>query len=247
MLKWSVRTGAEKTAVKGITEGKMGNCFKCGAPLKPESRFCMKCGAQVETAQPQYQQPQQPPPAPQPGQGPQQNVIRPPHQAGAVPPHPQFSQPQTGPPRPMNFQAGMPPAYPAGFAEKRKAPGGIIAMAGAAIAALGCFLPWIDGGEISTVWIYSEYGGVKDGMIVIILAGIALAMCAAMFLGKKGTFGAVSQIIIGTLMLIIAVFNIIDIMDTNVLNPGYGLFVIMTASVIVILGGAVGLTKKRAY
>ena len=36
------------------------NCSKCGAPLKPNAKFCVKCGTKVsgnvpETAQPQNQ------------------------------------------------------------------------------------------------------------------------------------------------------------------------------------------------
>jgi hypothetical protein len=186
-------------------------CSNCGAEVSETASFCRKCGASLRepapaqpVEQPPVQQGPQPPAFQQ--QAPQQPVAQAPVQ-----------QPQQVAGRPAQLQrptvvqqqpAGAPVARRpfTGFQAVQPVVG-IVAIAGAALAAIGSFVPWIDiegrtGNGFDIGYITDSSGGGNDGLLVLLLALAAGALAIHYFMQVKKPL--LPLLSLGTLVLGVA-------------------------------------------
>lgn len=107
----------------------------------------------------------------------------------------------------------------------------IILLAGAAIAIIGCFLPWVSLGGMSVT------GMAADGAFIIVMAVLA---AGAGMLDKK-VFKIIS-VVIAVLLLALSVKYFLD---ANSLGAtGIGLIVLLVGSAAAAAGAVMGMLKK---
>ena len=176
-------------------------CSMCGAPMVEGHRFCRECGAAFESHEPTAPAPSNPIPETSPTAAPAASPASPPESSAPAPaPHaeaPSGPVPQATPPSSPRIE---------GLAR--------LQLAGAIIAALSVYLPWVkfpgdsfNGYEVPALFVIdfkTTTRGVELGMLVVVLAGIVLAdlfVRSAML--AKVAFGAgIAVIVIGVLFIV---------------------------------------------
>lgn len=99
-----------------------------------------------------------------------------------------------------------------------------IAWGGAAVAAVGSFLPWASAFGISVSGIEG------DGVITLILA---LGLAAAIFLADWGKRVAIGTVIVGVLIVLVPLVSLSGV-------SAFGVYVTMIGGVVIIVGGQSG-------
>jgi len=203
-------------------------CPECGTQIADNASFCRKCGAQLG----ERERPQQP-------------------VANATPPA-QAPRP-VAPGAAMSPQAGAARPVSSTFAIV-----GIVAIAGAAIAALGTYLPWIANQGIE--WNGFDFGYItgsgaidrdgKDGLILISIA-IAAAALSITYFRNPNQLAGLGVLALGIAAASVAGYNFVklfsDLNDAD-LKPldyiGMGLYMSIVGGAITAVAALKGLTVK---
>lgn len=147
-----------------------------------------------------------------------------------------FTPGQPGPGGPQVFAAGAP-----GFAQEEKGrgnPAGWGVVVGAVLTIIAAFLPWasVFGQTITGV----EEG--SDGVITI-----ALAVLAGIFGLVRALTGqrwaAIVAILFGLLTTLIAVIDIVDVMEFDI-TVGIGLWLTLVGGIVMVIAGGVSFRRR---
>ena len=216
-------------------------CPNCGTQVSDAAAFCRKCGASMREDAAPSQQEQQPAPPQQPAY---QQPVPPPQQVMAQ----QRPVPtQTMPRRPAAATTAVQPVI------------GVIVIVGAALAAIGSFLPWLDfagstangfdGGYLTG----SSMGDGNDGILILLL-GLAAAALAAHYFMKPNSLLSLGSLILGAAAAGIAAYDFIrlykDINDgCGGCSPmdyfGYGLYVSIVGGAIAAGAAFMGFRREQ--
>jgi len=239
-------------------------CPSCGSQIVGQGKFCATCGARLPEAvamppaasvPPAWSQAVPPPPA-APYGAPQYPV------AGQFPAQysaPQYPAPQYGAPQygaaPWGASATARPAM-AGA----KPIGGLLALAGGAVAVVSAWLPWMTGGgESINAMDATNMAILECGYYLLIGGGIAAA-CGLLLLLRIGNapslplllgLGAIAG---GALVVAVEVLAFGKLNDAitaystfgyeGVASLGFGLWIGMGAGVVSALGGVMSLGRR---
>ena len=188
-----------------------------------------------------------------------------------TPPPPPPGRPSAPPPPPGSPPGvpavgyGTPPGYPApGYgtppvlvgAAKPPRPaspiGGVLMIAGAVIAAVGCFLPWL---TIADTTINGFDEGPDDAALgggVIFFALVLLGMGITTLAAKRILPIAIIGIVAATLCLLVGAAQLADYSDFADVpffdaEIGPGLVVVVLGSLVALAGGIVACAKRRKW
>lgn len=244
-------------------------CSSCGSQIAGQGKFCATCGAKLTEAAT----------APAP--------VAPPAWSQAVPPPPPVAQPPAAPYGAPQFPvAGQFPAqysapqYPASQygAPQYGAPqwgapaaarpamasampiGGVLALAGGAVAIVAAWLPWMTGaGESLNAMDATNMAILECGYYLLIGGGIAAA-CGLLLLLRLGNAPSLSMllglgaIVGGALVIAVEILAFGKLNDSiNALNAygygtavslGFGLWIGIGAGVVAALGGVLSLGRR---
>jgi len=207
-------------------------CPECGSQVSDNASFCRTCGTSLgeEGAAPPQPVAEQPMP-----------------QQAAPPPVMTQQQPvaaQQIARRPMSAMPGVQPAI------------GIVVIIGAALAAIGSFLPWLDSGGYTANGFDGGYitgssmGDGNDGIIILLL-GLAAGALAIHYFRIKNPLLSLGSLVLGAAAAGVAGYNFIklykDINDAG-LSPAdfisYGLFVSIVGGAIAAAASFIGLKRE---
>ncbi|MGC5628663.1 hypothetical protein ACPYO6_10515 [Georgenia sp. Z1344] len=161
-----------------------------------------------------------------------------------------------GAPGQQGFQGAQAYGSPQGFGAPvgRRVPlpvGGWILVIGSVIAAIGCFLPWL---EVSVFGQSDSINGMEDGNDgLLILPMAVLAAVGGVLIGIRK--GAAWMAIVGlVLALAVAGIGLYDLVDVNdeieaqgaqeFIDIGFGLYAVVAGGVVGLVGGIIALVKK---
>jgi len=211
-------------------------CPECSTQVADAASFCRKCGASLRD--------------------------------DVAPPPPQPVQPQSTPPQPVNQQSAeqrvMTQPRPAPRAIGATTPMqpvvGIAVIIGAALAAIGSFLPWIDFAGATANGFDGGYltgGSAGDGNdgVVILLIALAAGGLAAHYFMRPVPLASIGSLILGVAAAGLAGYNLVrlisDIRDgcggCNVMDYlGFGLYATIAGGAIAAGAAYFGLRRERA-
>jgi hypothetical protein len=206
-------------------------CPNCGTQVADAASFCRKCGASLRD--------------------------------DVAPPPPQPVQPQSAPPQPAQQQVMTQPR-PAPRALGATSPVqtviGIVVIIGAALAAIGSFMPWIDIAGATANGFDGGYltggsaGDGNDGILILILA-LAAGSLAVHYFMRPMPLASITGLILGAAAAALAGYNLIrlasDIRDMcGDCNPmeylGYGLYLSTVGGIATAAASFAGLRSERA-
>ena len=196
-------------------------CARCGSQIPDDSEFCENCGAPIAGIEREKRRR-----AAETGQAYAAPVAPPPVPAAARPAPRPTGVPQATSPLPMI---------------------GIIAIAGAALAAIGCFLAWVDapGTTINALdWGYVTDSNGIDGMDGLLVLPIAAAAAVLGGLSFKGRYNLanLALIALGVAIAGVAGYNLWKIVDeTDSLKyVGIGLYMTIAGGIVTAVAGLLG-------
>ena len=196
-------------------------CARCGTQIPDDSEFCENCGAPIAGIEREKRRR-----AAETGQAYAAPVAPPPVPAAARPAPRPAGAPQATSPLPMI---------------------GIIAIAGAALAAVGCLLPWVDFMGHTTSSFDFGYatslgdGDGNDGMLVLIIAAAAAVLGGLSFKGRYN-LANLAFIALGVAIAGVASYNlwkIIDLTD-SMKYVGIGLYMSVAGGIVTAVAGLLG-------
>ena len=218
------------------------NCPKCNAELKPGARFCHVCGFDVKSEM-TTQMPVNP--TPPPTQQPPQPQYQQPYQQPQPQPQPQYQYQQQQ--QQFSYQRQQQPAYAPQAMPKSGSSGSMIAGIVALVGAVGVFLPWIR----FSFWGISGSSSAFDvwqGKLILIL------LIASGIFGLLGNSIKMDSKAKGIIMLILPIFPIIfslytlfDIIGTEMVSVGIGLFLTLLTSIGCLVIGLTSVTKPQVH
>lgn len=195
---------------------------------------------------------------PQPGQQPyaQQPYAQAPQQGygyGQQPP-PGYGQPYATTPYGMPPYAGPAPKAPLSAPARGI---GWAAVAVGVLAIVGCFGAWVtvdlglfhlsmNGfGQISGS-VDDSASEVKDGVLVAILAIIAIVVGLVRGLGKIPLTAAIVTLVMGVLSIAVTGYDIGDVSgETPAASVGWGLWLCLATSIVLAIVGVAGIAKRK--
>ncbi len=210
-------------------------CSRCGTQIPDDSEFCHNCGAQIVGVEREKRKR-----AAEAGEAVPEPVAPAP-QAVAPAPAPQAAAPAPAP------QATRPAPRTVGAATLPQPYVGIAVIVGAALAAIGCLVAWVDvlgytangfdGGYVTSL----GDGDGKDGLLILPIAAAAALLGALHFKGRN-SLASMGLIALGAAIVGIAVYNLWEIYDfTDSLEyVGIGLYMIIVGGLVTALAGLFG-------
>jgi hypothetical protein len=153
-------------------------------------------------------------------------------------------------------------------ADRRLIAGGVVAIAGSALALIGVLLPWQNGSGSAPAQMGFDYssGPFPDGPMFILLAGLSILATAAQLFEDRLPEGLTSTILrmLGSGAgfsvlsgLFIACFGILNLRDIGevvdaansavpgITSVGPGIYLAIAGGMVMIAGGGVGLLLNR--
>jgi len=244
-------------------------CPSCGSQIAGQGKFCATCGAKLPeaapapapVAPPAWSQAAPPPPPAQPPAAPFGDPRYP--AAGQFPAQysaPQYPAPQYGAPQYGAPQWGAPAAARPAMASAMPI-GGVLALAGGAVAIVAAWLPWMTGSGASVnAMDATDMTILECGYYLLIGGGIAAA-CGLLLLLRLGNVPSLSVILGvgaiagGALVIAVEVLSFGKLNDAiNAFNAygyasgapslGFGLWVGIGAGVVAALGGVMSLGRR---
>jgi hypothetical protein len=145
-----------------------------------------------------------------------------------------------GPAAPSAGTLGVPGA--AVLDERSNAPGGVVALLGAVLVAVGVFLPWMEvGGEAVTGWRSST-----DAKVLLALAGLVTVAAALVIGGARSLVLRVGLALVGLVTVVIGVVDVLSVSDQQGdVSHGPGLIAVLVGGVLVVVGAL--LTRHRRF
>jgi hypothetical protein len=201
-------------------------CARCGTQIPDDSEFCYNCGAQIV--------------------GVEREKRKRAAEAGEAVPEPAAPAPQAAAPAPAP-QAARPAPRTVGAATLPQPYVGIAVIVGAALAAIGCFVAWVDvlgytangfdGGYVTSL----GDGDGKDGLLILPIALVA-AVLGGLHFKERNSLASVGLIALGAAIVGIAGYNLWKIYDfTDSLEYiGIGLYMTIVGGLVAALAGLFG-------
>jgi len=194
-------------------------CTRCGTQIPDDSEFCYNCGAQVV--------------------GVEREKRRRAAEAGEV-----YTEPVAPAPAP---QAARPAPRTVGAATLAQPYVGIAVIVGAALAAIGCLLPWIDAfGQTANGFDFgfvmdSNGGDGKDGLLIIPIGVVAAVLGGLHFKGRN-SLASMGLIALGAAIAGIAGYNLWKMYDgsDSLEYVGIGVYVTIAGGLVTALAGLFG-------
>jgi hypothetical protein len=194
-------------------------CARCGTQIPDDSEFCYNCGAQIV--------------------GVEREKRRRAAESGEV-----YTEPVAPTPVP---QAERPAPRTVGAATLAQPYVGIAVIVGAALAAIGCLLPWVDflgitanafdGGYVTSL----GDGNGKDGLLILPIALVAAVLGGLHFKGRS-SLASMAFIALGAAIAGIAGYNLWKIYDAadSLKYVGIGLYMTIVGGLVTALAGLFG-------
>jgi hypothetical protein len=194
-------------------------CARCGTQIPDDSEFCYSCGAQIV--------------------GVEREKRRSAAESGETIPQPVAPTPAP--------QAARPAPRTVGAATSAQPYVGIAVIVGAALAVIGCLLPWVDvlGTTINSFdfgYVTNSNGGDgKDGLLILPLA-IAAAALGVLHFKARNSLATLAVIALGVAIVGIAGYNLWKVFDAadSLKYVGIGLYIIIAGGVVTALAGLFG-------
>jgi hypothetical protein len=133
--------------------------------------------------------------------------------------------------------------------------GAIVGGLGGVVAIIGAFMAWESVSASLLSESISGWSGGNGGKIIAVLGLVAIAVAVAWIIGIKIPQPAGLMVVAGVLLLLVGVANYFAVSDdismVNAMVPGaasigIGLYLDLLAGVVIIVGGALGLTAKKS-
>jgi len=194
-------------------------CARCGTQIPDDSEFCYSCGAQIV--------------------GVEREKRRSAAESGETIPQPVAPTPAP--------QAARPAPRTVGAATLAQPYVGIAVIVGAALAAIGCFVAWIDT-PLATPNAFdfgflTDSNGLdgKDGLLIIPIAAVAAVLGGLHFKGRN-SLASMGLIALGAAIAGIAGYNLWKIVDEtdSMEYVGIGLYMTIAGGVVTALAGLLG-------
>jgi hypothetical protein len=194
-------------------------CARCGTQIPDDSEFCYSCGAQIV--------------------GVEREKRRSAAESGETIPQPVAPTPAP--------QAARPAPRTVGAATLAQPYVGIAVIAGAALAVIGCLLPWIDafgqtangfdGGYVTSL----GDGDGKDGLLILAIAAAA-AVLGGLHFKARNSLAGLAIIALGAAIVGIGGYNLWKVFDAadSIKYIGMGLYVTIVGGVVTALAGLLG-------
>ncbi len=201
-------------------------CARCGTQIPDDSEFCYNCGAQIA--------------------GVEREKRRRAAEAGEAVPGPVAPAPQAAAPAPTR-PAARPGPRTVGAATLPQPYVGIAAIVGAALAAIGCFVAWVDimgytanafdGGYVTGL----GDGDGNDGLLILAIAAAA-ALLGALHFKQRNSLASTGLIALAAAIVIIAGYNLWKIYDAmdSMEYVGIGLYMTIVGGLVTALAGLFG-------
>jgi hypothetical protein len=194
-------------------------CARCGTQIPDDSEFCYSCGAQIV--------------------GVEREKRRRAAEAGEA-----YTEPVAPAPAP---QAARPAPRTVGAATLAQPYVGIAVIVGAALAVIGCLLPWVDalGTTINSFdfgYVTNSNGGDgKDGLLILAIAAAA-AVLGGLHFKARNSLASLAVIALGAAIVGIAGYNLWKVFDAmdSMKYVGMGLYVTIVGGVVTALAGLLG-------
>jgi hypothetical protein len=194
-------------------------CARCGTQIPDDSEFCYNCGAQIV--------------------GVEREKRRRAAESGEV-----YTEPVAPTPVP---QAARPAPRTLGAATLPQPYVGIAVIVGAALAAIGCLLPWVDFLGITANAFDFGYvtslgdGDGKDGLLILAIAATA-ALLGALHFKARNSLASMALIALGAAIVGIAGYNLWKVYDAmdSMKYVGIGLYVTIVGGLVTALAGLFG-------
>ena len=194
-------------------------CARCGTQIPDDSEFCYSCGAQIV--------------------GVEREKRRSAAESGET--SPQAVAPTPAP------QAARPAPRTVGAATMAQPYVGIAVIVGAALAVIGCLLPWVDalGTTINSFdfgYVTNSNGGDgMDGLLILPIGVVAAVLGGLHFKGRNSLTG-LAVIALGAAIVGIAGYNLWKVFDAmdSMKYVGVGLYMTIAGGLVTALAGLLG-------
>jgi len=201
-------------------------CARCGTQVPDDSEFCYNCGAQIV--------------------GVEREKRKRSAEAGEVYTEPVAAAPQAAAPAPAR-PAVRPAPRTVGAATLPQPYVGIAAIVGAALAAIGCLLPWVDFlGITANAFDFGHVtslgdGDGKDGLLILPIAVVAAVLGGLHFKGRN-SLASMGLIALGAAIVVIAGYNLWKVYDAmdSMEYVGIGLYMTIVGGLVTALAGLFG-------
>ena len=194
-------------------------CARCGTQIPDDSEFCYSCGAQIV--------------------GVEREKRRSAAESGETIPQPVAPTPAP--------QAVRPAPRTVGAATLAQPYVGIAVIVGAALAAIGCFVAWVDfmgytangfdGGYVTSL----GDGDGKDGLLILAIAAAA-AVLGGLHFKARNSLAGLAIIALGAAIVGIAGYNLWKVFDAmdSMKYVGIGLYMPIAGGLVTALAGLLG-------
>jgi len=194
-------------------------CARCGTQIPDDSEFCYSCGAQIVGVEREKRR----------------------SAAESAEPIPQPVAPTPAP------QAVRPAPRTVGAAALAQPYVGVAVTVGAALAAIGCFVAWVDalgytanafdGGYVTSL----GDGDGKDALLILPIAAAAALLGVLHFKGRN-SLASLAVIALGAAIVGIAGYNLWKVFDAadSMKYVGIGLYMTIAGGLVTALAGLLG-------
>ena len=174
---------------------------------------------------------------------------------------PQYGTPPYGAPPYGAPQYGVPPYGASAMTAGGNPVGGLLALAGGAVAIVSAWLPWISGMGASSNAIDNTNMAILECGYYLLIGGAVAAVCGLLLLLRVGKGSGLSAllglgaILGGALVLLVEVAAYVNINDEinslgiygygSGISIGYGLYLGVCAGAVAALGGLLGMVNRR--
>jgi len=194
-------------------------CARCGTQIPDDSEFCYSCGAQIV--------------------GVEREKRRSAAESGETIPQPVAPTPAP--------QAARPAPRTVGAVTLAQPYVGVAVIVGAALAVIGCLLPWIDAfGQTANGFDFgfvldSNGGDGKDGLLIIPIAVVA-AVLGGLHFKARNSLASLAVIALGAAIVGIAGYNLWKVFDAadSMKYVGVGLYMTIAGGLVTALAGLLG-------